>query len=99
YIEAETRDDDLQIALGQWAMQTYDTTGDTPTLVLDDPYSTRRESDPNWFQNPENYWWRSAMDHYERSEGESFATRADVKYKFDVGLDEREQTRRSTYYH
>ncbi|MGB3609801.1 MAG: TonB-dependent receptor [Cellvibrio sp.] len=109
YIEAETRDDDLQIALGQWAMQTYDTTGDTPTLVLDDPYSTRRESDPNWFQNPENYWWRSAMDHYERSEGESFATRADVKYKFDDGgllesvkfgvrFAEREQTVRSTSY-
>ena len=50
------------------------------------------------------------MDHYERSEGESFATRADVKYNFDddVGLlksvkfgarfAEREQTVRSTSY-
>jgi iron complex outermembrane recepter protein len=110
YIEAETSDDDLQIALGQWALQTFDTTGDTPTLVLQDPFSTRREAEPDWFQNPENYWWRSAMDHYERSEGESFATRADVKYNFDddAGLlksvkfgarfAEREQTVRSTSY-
>src|SRR5690606_26163366 len=36
--------------------------------------------DGNFFQDPTSYWWQSAMDHYERSEGDSFATRFDVKH-------------------
>ncbi|WGL18360.1 TonB-dependent receptor [Microbulbifer bruguierae] len=112
YIQAETQDDDLQIALGQWLTQTYDASGDTPTLVVRDPnVPYDGSSDPNWFKNPDNYWWRSAMDHYERSEGESFATRFDGTYhfseeplgllraaKFGARLAEREQTVRTTSY-
>lgn len=63
--------------------------------------------DSNYFQDPNSYWWRSAMDHYERSEGDSVAFRYDVKYDFeDAGLiksaqagvrfAEREQTVKST---
>ncbi|WP_295803405.1 TonB-dependent receptor [uncultured Microbulbifer sp.] len=112
YIEAETQDDDLQVALGQWAAQLYDTSGDTPTLAIANPYQPYDGSDnPDWFQNPENYWWRSAMDHYERSEGESFASRFDGAYhfseeplgllraaKFGVRFAEREQVVRTTSY-
>ncbi|WP_232522393.1 TonB-dependent receptor [Marinimicrobium alkaliphilum] len=36
-----------------------------------------------YFQNPENYWWRSAMDHYERSEGELRAYRFDATHHLD----------------
>ena len=64
--------------------------------------------DSNYFQDPTSYWWQSAMDHYERSEGEAFAGRIDVKHNLDAGLlrsisaglryAEREQTVRfSTY--
>lgn len=112
YIQAETEDDDLQVALGQWMAQTYDARGDTPTLVLEDPNTPYDgSSDPNWFQNPQNYWWRSAMDHYERSEGESIAGRFDGTYhfiqepfgllraaKFGARLAERDQTVRLTSY-
>lgn len=65
------------------------------------------EGDANYFQDPNSYWWRSAMDHYERSEGDSVAFRYDVKYEVeDLGLiksvsggirtAEREQTVKST---
>ncbi|MDO3383109.1 TonB-dependent receptor [Gilvimarinus algae] len=39
--------------------------------------------DSNYFQDPDSYWWRSAMDHYERSEGESKAVRFDATRYFD----------------
>jgi TonB-dependent receptor len=39
--------------------------------------------DSNYFQDPNSYWWRSAMDHYERSEGDSVASRFDVTYNID----------------
>jgi iron complex outermembrane receptor protein len=65
--------------------------------------------DSNYFQDPNSYWWRSAMDHYERSEGDSVAFRYDTKYDFeDAGLiksaqagvryAEREQTVKSNSY-
>jgi iron complex outermembrane recepter protein len=43
--------------------------------------------DSNYFQDIHSYWYRSAMDHYERSEGDSNALRFDVKHMFeDMGL-------------
>ncbi|WP_246068614.1 TonB-dependent receptor [Microbulbifer harenosus] len=112
YIQAETADDDLQVALGQWMAQAYDASGETPTLVVEDPnVPYDGSSDPNRFKTPQNYWWRSAMDHYERSEGESFATRFDGTYhfseeplgllraaRFGARLAERDQTVRLTSY-
>lgn len=134
YIAAETLDDDLQVALGLYAAQEYDTRGSTPHLRISDPWLGRRDADraaggdtyegttffypgftndpqgdANFFQDPENYWWRSAMDHYERSEGDSAAVRFDTTYNFeDAGMlravkagvryAEREQTVRSTSY-
>lgn len=63
--------------------------------------------DSNYFQDPHSYWWRSAMDHFERSEGESVAARLDTTYHIDnhgllravkagVRFAEREQTVRNT---
>lgn len=63
--------------------------------------------DTNYFQDPNSYYWRSAMDHYERSEGDSVAARLDATYHFeDAGIfrsvkagvryAEREQTVRTT---
>ncbi|WP_232305562.1 TonB-dependent receptor [Gilvimarinus polysaccharolyticus] len=64
--------------------------------------------DSNYFQDPNSYWWRSAMDHYERSDGDSIAGRLDGTYHFDgdagllravkvgVRYAERQQTVRNT---
>lgn len=46
-------------------------------------FSNDEAGDSNYFQDPDNYWWRSAMDHYERSEGESVATRFDMTHYLD----------------
>ncbi len=39
--------------------------------------------DADYFQDYNNYFWRSAMEHYERSEGKLAAARFDVTYHFD----------------
>lgn len=120
YIQAETSDDDVQIALGVYALQIYDTRGDTPSLTVIEPWDGERDANPeafanhprigddsNYFQDPNSYWWRSAMDHYERSDGDSKALRLDATHYFeDAGLlrsvrsgvrfAEREQTVRLT---
>lgn len=67
------------------------------------------DGDENYFRDITSYWYRSAMDHYERSDGVSDAYRIDVKYELeDVGLlksvqgglryAKRDQTVRSTSY-
>lgn len=67
------------------------------------------QGDRNYFSDITSYWYRSAMDHYERSDGTSDAFRLDVTHEFqDVGLiksvkagirwAERDQTVRSTSY-
>ena len=63
--------------------------------------------DSDYFNDPNSYFLRSAMDHYERSEGDSIATRLDGKYFLDdagifnsvemgVRYAKREQTIRKT---
>jgi iron complex outermembrane receptor protein len=43
--------------------------------------------DSNYFQDPNSYWLRSAMDHYERSDGDSIATKFDGTYYLeDAGI-------------
>ncbi len=73
-------------------------------------FSDDAAGDSNWFQDPTSYWWQSAMDHYERSGGDSKAARLDGVYNFDedagllkairsgVRYANREQTVRSTAY-
>lgn len=63
---------------------------------------------PSYFQNPRSYNYNAALDHFERSEGESSAIRFDGTYFFDDGLitramagvryAEREQTVRFSAY-
>lgn len=70
-------------------------------------FSEDPAGDSNYFQDPTNYWWRSAMDHYERSEGDSTAVRLDGTYFLDdsglfksvkagIRYAKREQTVRTT---
>ena len=46
-------------------------------------FSNDPAGDSNYFQDRDSYWLRSAMDHYERSEGESRAGRFDVTHHFE----------------
>lgn len=113
YIDAKTRDDDVTLFMGMQAQQSLDLRGDVPKIGLLNPWGTVEsgqgfENDENYFQNPSSYYWRSAMDHYERSEGDSIAFRYDTKYVFDDGIitsvkagvryAEREQTVRFSAY-
>ncbi|MBN7825647.1 TonB-dependent receptor [Bowmanella dokdonensis] len=70
-------------------------------------FSGDSAGDSNYFQDPNSYFLRSAMDHYERSEGESFAVRFDGEYYLEdkgiltslqagVRYAKREQTVRNT---
>lgn len=49
-------------------------------------FSNDPAGDSNWFQDPTSYLWASAMDHFERSEGESNAARLDGVFRFDESL-------------
>src|SRR5690554_508017 len=84
---------------------------DNPDLYANGVYRPGWTDDPqgdaNYFQDPTSYWYRSGLDHFQRSDGESDAIRFDVKYEFeDAGLlkgvqagyrfAERDQTVRAT---
>lgn len=47
------------------------------------PYANNANGGAPFFQDPTSYYWRSAMDHYERSQGDSTALRWDSTYQFD----------------
>ncbi|MGQ0801794.1 MAG: TonB-dependent receptor [Pseudomarimonas sp.] len=66
------------------------------------------QSDADYFADPNNYFWRAAMDHIEESEGDELAFRFDADYALDgdffreveagIRSAERDQTTRwSTY--
>ena len=71
-------------------------------------FSDDPAGDSNYFQDPTSYFWQAAMDHYERSEGDSLAGRIDIKHTLDdnfitsisggLRMAEREQTVRSSIY-
>lgn len=126
YIKAEAQNDDLAVHFNTWALQSYDVSGSTPVMELLEPWSGRRDNNPenyqdmvypgftgdpqgdsNYFSDPNSYWLRSAMDHYERSDGDSKALRLDGTYyledsdffttvKAGVRYSKREQTVRRT---
>jgi len=54
HIEAETYDDDVTVMLATFAMQEYDTRGDTPTLRLIEPWNGVRDNNPSGYSDPQN---------------------------------------------
>ena len=99
HVDATTRDDDVEIFLGTNAVQVFDVTGDVPTMSMVNPWTSVSDTtkdelqngssypiDPDsdtYFTDPSSYWWKAAMDHYERSEGEMDAGRIDVTRYFE----------------
>lgn len=91
YIKAETSDLDVTLFFGTHANQTLDLSGDVPSIALLNPWNGQEsgngfENNENYFQTDSSYFWRSAMDHIEQSDGDSKAFRYDTKYTFDDGL-------------
>lgn len=100
YVEATTNDDDMEIFLSMSAMQDFDISGDVPTLRLVNPWTNVPETtvnnpamddgsvkvDRDYFVDPSAYWWKAAMDHYERAYGEEEAMRLDITRSFDDGF-------------
>jgi TonB-dependent receptor len=81
--------------------------GGTPRIDFRAPDGAT-QSDADYFADPNNYFWRAAMDHIEESEGDELAFRFDADYALDgdffreveagIRSAERDQTTRwSTY--
>ncbi len=122
HIEAETNDDDVTLMLMTHAIMDYDLRG-LPSLNISNPWAFATpenlaahaadgrdyaNGEVPYFQSPSSYNYNAAMDHYERSEGQSDAIRIDGTYAFDDGFftkvkagvraAEREQTVRNSAY-
>lgn len=65
--------------------------GDIPVVVPHKPLTVGSiprvvgENDSQYFNDPQNEFWRAAMDHMEQSKGREYAFKADFDYKFDDG--------------
>jgi iron complex outermembrane recepter protein len=113
HIEATTEDDDVTLMFMTWAVVDADLRG-LPNVSVLNPFSFKPagQSQPfdygdGHFTNEDSFLYNAAMDHFERSEGDSDAIRLDVKYEMDgffnklrvgVRAAEREQTVRNSAY-
>jgi TonB-dependent receptor len=121
FVDATTENLDFTATGSIFADSELDLTGDVPQAVIHKPQiiradwaapNTRLEgqTDEQYFGDKMNYFWRSAMDHIEDSEGQEWAFKADVAYnfeddipglrriKFGARYSDRDQTVRSTTY-
>ena len=121
FVDATTENLDFTATVSLFADTELDLTGDIPQAVIHKPQiiraawaapNTRLEgqSDEQYFGDARNYFWRSAMDHIEDSEGQEWAFKGDVSYdfeddipglrriKFGARYADRDQTVRSTTY-
>lgn len=124
HIKAETDNDDFTIGFGLNALPDYDIrgNGDTPSLRVINPWTyvdedtraafaadgTDFANQDDYFNQTSSYNYYNAMDHFERSEGDSTAVRIDATYfldhdhftqvKFGVRKAERDQIGRFSAY-
>ena len=91
HIEAETKDDDVTLMFMTWAIMDVDLRGKPAVSVLN-PWSYAETSNPTYdlgdeyFGSNTSYLYNAAMDHFERSEGDSDAIRIDADYALDGGF-------------
>lgn len=90
-INAKTDDFDFTVFLGTHANQRLDLSGDAPKIEFLEPWNGQaggngREGNENFFQDKASYFWRSAMDHIEDSDGDETAFTYDTIYTFDSGV-------------
>ncbi len=121
YIEATSRTFDVTSYTDIYADAYLDMSGSIPQATLHRPTwiapagttpnpRIASQTDQQYFSDPANYFWRAAMDHKDRSDGDEWALKADLSYdfnedipflkavKFGTRLSDREQTVRYTAY-
>lgn len=120
YTESRHTNLDVSTFGSTFADQELDLTGKLPNIVPHKPLTLAaswaspnstlvKETDAQYFADPNVQFWRAAMDHIEESTGREIALRADLAYKFDDGgflnkikfgarYADREQTVRYTTY-
>jgi TonB-dependent receptor len=82
YVESEVQNYDIEASFWTYAVADVDLTGARPKFVLQDPLNVNQS--PGGFENPNNYYIRSIMDHVEDSEGDEIAVRADFEFDLDT---------------
>lgn len=83
YVKASTDTLDLSIQTGVRADTIFDFRSDRPKVLMTSPDDG--VSSEAFFTDPANYFWRSAMDHLEDSEGDEFAIKLDAEYQIGDG--------------
>ena len=111
---------DVSIFGSTFADEELDLSGDLPVVIPHKPNTLAAtwahpqpdliaESDAEYFADQRVQFWRAAMDHFEDSDGDEYALKADLTYHFDDGsflrdlkvgarYADREQTVRYTTY-
>jgi iron complex outermembrane recepter protein len=83
YIDSTVENYDIEVTFWTFAVADIDLTGARPQMALLDPLNVNQS--PGGFENPNNYYIRSIMDHVEDSEGDELALRADFEFDLDSG--------------
>jgi TonB-dependent receptor len=94
YTQSEHNVDDVSVFGSTFADQELDLTGNLPVVVSHKPNTLSATwaaanpalvaaSDDQYFRDQRVQFWRAAMDHFEESQGEEYALRADLAYNFD----------------
>lgn len=109
YIKSTTDAVDLSVFGGMIGgpNATLSNGGPSPRISFTAPTGST-QTNAQYFADPNNYFWRGAMDHIEDSEGDEFAVRADLEYQLESELfrsveaglrfSERDQTTRWSNY-
>jgi TonB-dependent receptor len=94
YTQSEHNVDDVSVFGSTFADQELDLTGNLPNVISHKPNTLSatwaaanptlvQETDDQYFRDQRVQFWRAAMDHFEESQGEEYALRADLAYNFD----------------
>ena len=96
YATSKKDNDDVSVFGSTFADEELDLTGDYPVIIPRKPNQIAYAqtwaggnadlaalTEDEYFRSTDVQFWRAAMDHFERSEGDQFALQADATYDFD----------------
>jgi TonB-dependent receptor len=80
YVDSKVDNYDISIEMHSFANVGLDATGTYPRITLAPPTNINQSA--GGLSNPDNWYYRSVMDHLEDSKGHELALRADGQYDF-----------------
>lgn len=83
FVDSEVDNYDIDFTFATFSNAEVDLTGDNAALTLHDPINVNMS--PGGWTNPNNYRPHYIMDHYEDSDGDQLAVRADIEFDVDNG--------------